>query len=335
MERLKTEADLQPLLAQYVPLELKVKDPDFSVWVNQYRPSANGIPMIFIVSATGEEIYNKSGAPAGDGLKKLLEMGIQAAGVPEKEEEAAPEVAAGGSAISRDFMRAARRASLLVLRKKPSMAIDAMAPHFDQLEQLKESNHSSARTFVRIMEDLTSEGSAELEAARTKLGTKGQGYFGLLALVRTNRIYGKLPALAEGIQEEMDAIAADERKAPFIAHAELIDEGRQLEDEGKKADAIETYKLVISRYPETFSAKLCQKKLSQLEGELLASRSADAADGAVSEAARKEAAIQLIRAKAFARYSPDKAREYAQKVVEMVPGTSVAKQAEEVLNSLP
>jgi len=82
--RLKKELTTNPelrqlLLAQYVPLELKVGSRDHQRWSQFYKPG-KGIPMIHIVSSRGEMVYGKAGAPTGEGLKRLLVEGIEKTG---------------------------------------------------------------------------------------------------------------------------------------------------------------------------------------------------------------------------------------------------------------
>ena len=75
--RLESEDELKDLLKKYVPLTIDVEDPEYLVWSSLFKPSSNGIPIIFIVTSKGEQIYNRSGVPQGEELKKLLLMGIE------------------------------------------------------------------------------------------------------------------------------------------------------------------------------------------------------------------------------------------------------------------
>ena len=72
MKRLTTEAGLQSLVAQFVPIKIDTSTPQFQQWEREHRSGARGIPIIYAVRADGETIYAKSGAPQGDGLPKLL-----------------------------------------------------------------------------------------------------------------------------------------------------------------------------------------------------------------------------------------------------------------------
>jgi len=79
-QRLATDPKLRLLLAQYVPLELDVSDPEYRIWENAYRPSDNYVPAIYIVGSDGRQIYNGSGVPRGEGLVRLLVAGIEQTG---------------------------------------------------------------------------------------------------------------------------------------------------------------------------------------------------------------------------------------------------------------
>lgn len=65
--------------SRYIPLEVKAGTPEFQQWAKLFPPTGNGVPMIWIVTAQGKELYNKSGAPAGDGVARLLHQGLIAA----------------------------------------------------------------------------------------------------------------------------------------------------------------------------------------------------------------------------------------------------------------
>ncbi len=49
-------------MAQYVPIELKVGTPDWLIWTQRYKPTGNGVPSVFVVSAEGKEIYKTRGS---------------------------------------------------------------------------------------------------------------------------------------------------------------------------------------------------------------------------------------------------------------------------------
>lgn len=87
-KRLASEADLKPLLSRYVCFEMLVNSPDWLAWTQTYRPGSPGVPLIFIIDAQGKEIYNRGGAPQGDGLKMLLQQGLLQAGAPKPKAKA-------------------------------------------------------------------------------------------------------------------------------------------------------------------------------------------------------------------------------------------------------
>ena len=69
-KRLKSDASLRPILAQYVPLELKSNEPEWSAWERKFPSEGNAIPIVYIVRADGQVLYGKSGSP--DELGKFL-----------------------------------------------------------------------------------------------------------------------------------------------------------------------------------------------------------------------------------------------------------------------
>lgn len=72
MKRLTTEAGLQAIVAQFVPIKIDTATDQFQQWEREHKSGARGIPIIYGVRADGETLYAKSGAPQGDGLPTLL-----------------------------------------------------------------------------------------------------------------------------------------------------------------------------------------------------------------------------------------------------------------------
>jgi len=284
--RLANEPELKALMAEYVSLELSYGSPEFRSWISRFRPKGRGIPMIFIVSSDGREIYNGSGVPRGDGLKRVLMMGVEQAGV---SKDTQPE------AFPDELIAPTQRASSELARKQPVRAVQTIKPYLDRIEQAAVSEHPAAKSFVELVDRLTELGRADLEAAERKLSAKGKAYYGLLALVKTNRTYGDLPALRDDITQRLNGFRNDLQKGKLVAQAEWIDRGRAHEDHGNRQEAAHIYREVISTYPDTLAAKLCQTRIEELGGERVATRP-DASAGSTSPTDRRRGRRRTIRA---------------------------------------
>ncbi len=321
-QRLQTEPELGQLLQQYVPIEIKAGSPDWNVWTQQFKPGGDGVPLIYIVSSEGKEIYNKSGAPQGDGLKQLLTMGIAETGGPKK---VGPERDA--------LLAAARKIEALAERGKKAEAIAAIAPY-----AAAAADHEKLGP---LLAGWVKEATGELEKAQTQLASADDALSGLLAVLAVERVYGRLPAVKEPVEKLLSEIKKDEDKKDLLRQAEAIDKARALEDRESARGAVAAYKTVIARYPDTPAAGWAQKRLDELapKSTAVASRpgaktsGGDASSGGASDL--KKAAAYLRMAKTFRESRPEKAKEYAQKVIELMPaGSPEVAEAEELIKGL-
>jgi tetratricopeptide (TPR) repeat protein len=319
LQRLKTEPDLQQLLTQYVPIEIKAGTPDWNVWTQQYKPGGGGVPLIYIVDAEGKEVYNKSGAPQGDGLKQLLTMGITQTGGPKK---IGPE---------RDAMIAAmRKIETLLERGKKAEAIAAAAPH-----AAKAAEHDKLGPMIQ---EWTKEAAAELEKARKQLDSADEVLPGILAALAVGRVYGELPGVKEPLDKMLANVRNDSKKADLLEQAHALEKAQGLEERESKRGAVAAYRTVINRYPDTPAAQLAQKRLEELSPKsvAVASRATPAGGSPPSggQSDHKKASSYLRMAKTFSASRPEKAKEYAQKVVDLLPDSREAREAQDLIKGL-
>lgn len=83
-QQLSTDSSLEPLMEQYVSLTLDIDSPEFAEWSSLHEPKGTMVPMIFIVSAEGKELYTGSGVPRLQELTRVLTMGIEQNGDPKE-----------------------------------------------------------------------------------------------------------------------------------------------------------------------------------------------------------------------------------------------------------
>ena len=323
-QRLQTEPELRQLLTQYVPIEIKAGSPDFKLWAQHYKPSGNGVPLIYIVSAEGKEIYNKSGAPQGDGVKQLLAMGIEQTGGPKKIEVEKP-----GRDVLAGMMR---KIDALLARDKKAEVIALVAPHAE-----KAAGHEKLGPMIQ---QWTKEATDELDKAKTQLASADEAVAAIVAILGTQRVYGELPGVKEPLAKLLDDVKQDPQKKDSLQQAEALDKAHALEDRGSSRNAAAAYRGVISKYPDTPAAQLAQKRLDDLGAKPTAvasrPRPGPSAPGSSSTFSnRKKASSYLRMAKTFASSRPDKAKEYAGKVIELMPAASPeAREAKQLIDRL-
>jgi len=249
LRRLQTEPELRQLLTQYVPVEIKVGSPEWTLWTQQFKPGGQGVPLIYIVSAEGKEIYNKSGAPPGDGVKQLLAMGIEQTGGMKKLDAEKP----GGKDTLAGLMR---RIDALLARDKKAEVIALVAPHAEQA--------AAHEKLGPMIQQWTKEATDELERAKTQLDSADEAVAGLVAVLATQRVYGELPGVKEPLAKLLDEVKQDAQKQGLLEQAEALDKARALEDRGSARNAAAAYRAVISKYADTPAAQLAQKRLDDL-----------------------------------------------------------------------
>ena len=248
------QPDLQPLLAQYVPLELNVDGPEYGQWRQKYRTQGNLLPQIFIVNSQGFQLYSKSGIPPGNELQQNLQIGIQQTGGAKKlpsDEPAAKD--------DRRLKIVLRRTRQLIASGRPDQAIEILNGYGARQEDVE-----PPESLTRMLEKLTGEGRAELEKAQGKLDDDQGSLVGILALVRAQRIYGQLTELEEEFQQALGEFLADSELAELVEQAKQIDQGRSAEDEKNVRKAVMVYRRVISDYPDTLAASLCSVRIQQI-----------------------------------------------------------------------
>jgi hypothetical protein len=320
-QRLQTEPDLRELLAQYVPVEIEAGTADWNLWTQQFPPGGNGVPLIYIVSAEGKEIYNKSGAPQGDGLKELLSTGIEQTGGPK---QLGPQREA--------MVAAARKIEMLAQRGKKAEAIAAAAPY-----AAAAADHEKLGP---IVETWNQEAAEKLQKAQSMLASADEAFSGVLTVVTVQRVYGPLPGVKEQVEELLETIQQTPDQQEMMELAKAIDKGRALEDRENVRGAMAAYKAVAARHPDTPAAAWAENRLQELSPQSAATADRPAETKSepapVEVADSKRAASYLRMAATFSKTRPDKAREYAQKVLDaMPPDSQESQRAQELINQLP
>lgn len=80
MKRLNTEAEIAPIVAQFVPVKLDIDSDEYRQWRQDYASEGNTIPKLFVVRADGETLYGKSGSLSGDALPEMLVQALRHSG---------------------------------------------------------------------------------------------------------------------------------------------------------------------------------------------------------------------------------------------------------------
>lgn len=259
MKRLSTEPELVALTAQYVPLKLDTKDPEFQKFASKYRPTGRGIPMIFIIDSSGKEIYNKSGAPSGAGLATLLKTGIEQTGGIKRPKDAglSPEL----------LTRIADKVEAELEDGDIRGACQSLTPLFKQWQTITEIEDPTAQRVVALFNKLNNAGLEQVENANAMLATENRELLGLVLLYGTERKYEPLPPVAEKLAAAMKTVGSDDNLKALLPQAKLIDRARVQDELDRSAQAVIIYQRVIDDFPGTQAAQLCQLRINQLKAQ--------------------------------------------------------------------
>ncbi len=237
--------------------------------------------MIFIVDSDGKEIYNRSGAPRGDGLKTLLVRGIEQTG-------GIKDVGSGASSgrdkqLAIDLRKAkmmlgknSTAAALKVLEKyvKDSTGLEGssqgLAPNsgtFTAKNKDAENKDAPKSRAEKAMDELlakiSQDGNAELKRA-VGFASDGKALIGAVALARVDRIYGDWKPLRGQIAQAKQTLGTAGTQGKLLAQAELIDEARALEEKNLNRLAKTAYEKVVATFPDTDAAVLSKTRILQL-----------------------------------------------------------------------
>ena len=318
-------------MVQFVPLKVETDGEDWGNWARQYPPEGNSIPIIYIIRADGQKMYGRSGGLPGDALPQLMTQQLAQAGRIFNDHEFAlleKSLAAANKALADGDAHAAVK-TLTGMRK--------LGPLGNLGSFAKAAVEADA-----LIKKLTDEGKTRLEEAKQKIAAGNPPFEAVLALVETERVYGLLPDLKNELGAAVRDLRKDAALRTTLEQAEALDKAKGLLAlSGGKTRAAGALKHVVVRWPESPAAKLAAEQLEKVAPGSLAGDAGEAkapasgASGSSSAAAaEKRAASYLSMAKTFAARQPEKAREYAQKVIAAAPDSKQAQEAQALLDRL-
>lgn len=278
-----------------------------------YPNESPELPVLYVVRADGKPIYAKHGVP--ENLPVFLREYLRKS---------------GAILNQRDLERMSKAfdtASRYYFDDDVPRAVQVIARYADS-----GSYAEPARRVDRLASQFVRRGRQQLSLAQTQLASSDETFLGAVTLMEVRRIYGKLPHLKKPLYDVFQQYKDNARIASLLEQAELIDQAKEKETEAAWAEAIGLYQQVAAKYPGTPGAALAQNS-----SERLASRTSAAADGGQSRKPtaedRRKAASYLTLAKTFK--DPEKVREYARKVLELLPADAgPAQEAQALLDDL-
>jgi hypothetical protein len=327
---LQSQASLQPLVAQFVPLKVGYTGTgDFGKWARLYPVEGNAIPKVFVVRADGQLLYGKSGAPPS--LAGFLQQQLSAAG------------AILSAAQIDQLGQQVEKAKKLLDEGNVPQAISATMRCMNT-RSYAEPAVAASQLFERIVSDGQTAIKRATESLATNEAPEAQ-LTAVVALTETARLYARLPDVAKAASVALRDYRKDKNNREVVKQAEAIDSAKDLERKSQGPRALAKYQQIVKDYPDTPAAKLAQERIAALEKVPGTARSdaASTASGATGSKTAKAAATvdekraaSLVKmAASLADEKPEKAREFAEKAKALAPeGSAAASDAAKLLESL-
>ena len=312
--RLLANLDQEPLAAQFVPVKIETGSNDqWRAWSRKYKHEGNGIPIVYVVRADGEQLYGQSGMPSP--LPAFLTLHLRQAGrmlSPGDLSDLAEEAAAAQKLVEDgEIEEACARVSRY-----------AGSGSFAE----------AALTIDKLAVELAEQGQQSLAAAAKQLEEPESAFDGALEVARVERVYGDLKPVEQASRDLRAKYRQEREIRDLLEQAEWIDKARAFAADEDFKRALATYRIAQSRFPDSRAAELAAEQIDKLEAEGVVADSSPALESE-SDSPRdaERAAAQLKLARIMLERNPAKAGEYLQKVIELAPDSEAAAEARKLL----
>lgn len=317
--RLKTELALQPLLAQFVSVHIDSSSDEWQEWERRFPSKSDSIPIVYVIRADGESLYAQSGDLEGLALGALLTETLSRSGKLLSEQQLKKMADGVAEAATAHDKGDVAEAVLGAMRYAGSGSYAEAALAADALAK-----------------KLADEAHEKIKAADEKLKDDATALAGATELVAVNRLYKKLPGIQKAVKQTSSKYTSDAAARERFSQAELLDKAKAFAEQRQVAKAAKAFEVVIERYPDGAAAELARTQLEAL-GPVANAEPADKrplVGGQDSKENSKKAASLLKMAKVFAKSKPEKAKQYAEQVLELAPNTREGKEAQSLIDSL-
>lgn len=240
-------------------------------------------PSVFIFSSKGEPLYaglnqryEGNDATVLDEVKKELISGLEKNGGIRTSGSGTSTAANEDVDKARELLRkgqlvpAAELASKLVKlvesnSKKPAN-VDEKITALVKLTGLKVVASGADGQINKLVDDLAAKAQPGIESMVK--ANANNPTIGAVKLAQLERSFGQLPPLVATFQSAWEELQAKSGNRELKKQAELIDKARELEKKEAWSEAVTAYRAVITSYPNTQPAQLCQLRIQQLEAKV-------------------------------------------------------------------
>jgi hypothetical protein len=329
----------------YLHIDVQKEQTNMSAWEKLYKPKGNGTPMVFVISSDGRELHNESGSVGLNDLKTLLAKSGKIL----------------GEQILAKIKAAVDSAQKSLEAGQPAKAIATINPVLGT-GGAGEAVQEAEAFGKKLLEDA----QAKLKAAEENLAAEDKALDAAIEITQISREYAKFRPLAEDIKKLRTKQNHKDFRT-FFEQARLLDQAALKAANKQNKDSIAFYQQVATKWPDTAASKLAEEKIAELGGSAEAKTAARPVSGktasgktasgktatgktaatgkpavtgkphvtkAQAEANERKAKGLLDVAETLADINLPEAKKNAKQVVELVPGTEMAKRAELILKRL-
>jgi len=248
-KQLETNAELAPLASKYVILKIDTSTPLWQEWSRRYEVEGEGVPQVIILRGDGQQIYGKAGAPIE--LDRFLERNLSEAGVVLTDSEVT------------DLERLVKEAQKNLKKRDYPKAIELAK------ECLQENCHAQAVTEARkLLQQLSERARIALKEAQKKFGSKDKSLDGAVALLELNETFAAHAEAHGPIADALTSRREDPADATLLEQAVCVRTARGKESAKQYAEAIEAWRELVTRFPDSPGAELAERRMADLTRKL-------------------------------------------------------------------
>ncbi|MCA8987580.1 MAG: thioredoxin family protein [Planctomycetaceae bacterium] len=307
-QEMATVPELQPLQRQFAILKIDVDSPVWELAKKELDFGITGVPALYVFRADGKNLYANGGKPAD--MQAFLKNQLDKAGTILTTEQARD--------LSRDLSKIQG-----LLRKNDLMGALAIA----QAHKIEKSYAQPALAMQEVQTQLN-----ELAVTRvTELGTKLQENPTdpalVIELIQFRDASTESRDLLAKINPVIETYVALEPQQVLFSQAEQLLKADQLRVERKRSEAMDIYKELIERHPDSAIAALAKERMGIRES----ASATEPIPAKVSKGDEKKAAAYLRLAQQLLELQSPKASEYLQKTIDAAPESEAADEARKLL----
>ena len=250
-KRLNTDQSIQPLVAQYVRLNLIGSNDDDDdlkaakrAFVRQYPAEGNAIPQVFVIRADGEKLF---AATFQEDLPVFLSEYLKKSGTPLSDSELArleSAVATAKTAIEERDVPVAIQA----LKSAPGSGSYATA----------------AVEAAELVKSIKEKADEEIARAGELLDEDDSVYEGAVIISKAVKLYSKLPEQKRAAGRMLTQYKGNEAAADALEQAQAFVRIQTREKSKDKTLAVTGYQSLVNNYPESYVAELATERLAAL-----------------------------------------------------------------------